>query len=155
MLRAAALDHYSLSQRSSRARICRAGQLVTADALQLSSKVAVSLQRFETRSSAVTKAQCAELLKFCQLLCNYSLTVRTRSSATEDGPRDALCQSKSCRLLDNFSYNITLYNKSTTNRSNGVAAIGLTQKYQPLQLPCASCDKMAGVKSRPSQVLST
>ena len=38
----------------------------------------------------------------------------TRSSATADGPRDALCQSESCKLLHNCRNQ--LYNKSITNR---------------------------------------
>ena len=39
-----------------------------------------------------------------------------RNSATADGPRDALCQSKSCKLLHNCRKK--LYNKSSANQSN-------------------------------------
>jgi len=46
----------------------------------------------------------------CYLLCRP-----TRSSATADGPRDALCQSKPCQLLHKCRNKS--YNKSTTNRS--------------------------------------
>jgi len=45
----------------------------------------------------------------------YSWTI---SSATADGPRDALCQSASCQLLHNCRNK--LYNESRTNRSHGV-----------------------------------
>ena len=48
----------------------------------------------------------------------------TRSSAVADGPRDALCQLKSCELLHNSRTprigRPKLYNKSTRARSNGV-----------------------------------
>ena len=48
----------------------------------------------------------------------------TRSCASAEGPRDALCQSVSCQLLHNC--NNKLYNKSTTNRSDGVIALRST-----------------------------
>ena len=48
----------------------------------------------------------------------------TKSSATADGPRDALYQSKSCQLLR------WLYNKSTTNRSIEVWALWLTHVFK-------------------------
>ena len=45
------------------------------------------------------------------------------SSATVDGPRDTIYQSKSCQLLHNCIKN-KLYNKSAVNRSNGVKTLG-------------------------------
>jgi len=47
---------------------------------------------------------------------------KTRSSATADGPRDALCQSKSrAQLCEQV-----VYHRPKTNRSNGVRALRLT-----------------------------
>ena len=45
---------------------------------------------------------------------------QTGSSATADGPRDALCQSKSCQLLHDCSKSCT---KIRTNRSDGVRGL--------------------------------
>jgi len=47
-------------------------------------------------------------------------TTTMRISATVDGPRNALCQSKSCQRLHNYSNR--LYNKTATDRSNGAGA---------------------------------
>ena len=61
----------------------------------------------------------------------------TRSCATADRPRDALCQSKSCRLLHNCRNK--LYSKSTANRSNGVRGLQLTDvtcSNQPRLVDC-------------------
>ena len=45
--------------------------------------------------------------------------------ATADGPRDALCQSKSCQLLL-YDCKNKHYNKSAINRSNGIKALRST-----------------------------
>ena len=45
----------------------------------------------------------------------FELTCSTRSSVAADGPRDALCQSKSCHRLHNGRNK--LYNKSQTRNS--------------------------------------
>ena len=61
----------------------------------------------------------------------------TRICATADRPRDALCQSKSCRLLHNCRNK--LYSKSTANRSNGVRGLQLTDvtcSNQPRLVDC-------------------
>jgi len=44
----------------------------------------------------------------------WRITSTARSGTIADGPRDALCQSKSCQLLHNCMNK--LYNKSTTNQ---------------------------------------
>jgi len=55
-----------------------------------------------------------------------SMTYRlldVRSSAMAEGPRDALCQLKSCEQL--HSYRNKLYNKSSRNRSSdGIKVLG-------------------------------
>jgi len=61
----------------------------------------------------------------------------TRSSATADRPRDALCQSKSCQLQHNCRNK--LYSKSTANQSNGVRGLQLadvTCSNQPRLVDC-------------------
>jgi len=49
------------------------------------------------------------------------LSFITRISAIADGPRDSTCQSNSCQLQHN-----NLYDKSRTNRSNGVRGLQST-----------------------------
>ena len=51
----------------------------------------------------------------------------TRSSTIAEGPRDALCQSKSCPLP--HSCRNKLYKKSTTKRSYGVGGLQSTDMY--------------------------
>jgi len=60
---------------------------------------------------------------------------KTRSSATADRPRDALCQSVSCQLLHSCRHK--LYSKSTTNRINGVRGLQLIDcSKQPRLVDC-------------------
>jgi len=44
---------------------------------------------------------------------SITTTTTMRISATADGPRNALCQSKSCQRLHNYSNK--LYNKTATD----------------------------------------
>ena len=59
--------------------------------------------------------------------------ISRRSSATADGPRDALCQSRSYQLLHNRRNK--LYSESTTNRSNRVRGLATCSK-QPRLVDC-------------------
>jgi len=51
------------------------------------------------------------------------LNIDNKLCYTADGPRDAICQSKSCQLLHNLQCMNNLYDKSRTNRSNGVRGL--------------------------------
>ena len=63
---------------------------------------------------------------------DHERTKGTRSSATTDGPRDMLRQSKSYQVLRD--YRNKLYNKSTTNQSNGVKSVTADHTHTHIHL---------------------
>ena len=55
---------------------------------------------------------------------------KTRSSATADGPRDAICQSKSCQLLHNSVYGNNLYDEGYSRPTCNKLVHSATTRWQ-------------------------
>jgi len=109
---------------------------------------------FHAFFSALARNQLSVFCFSCQLcmsvsakLLSSTIPVDTRSSATADGPRDALCQSRSCQLLKN-SVGTSCTTNPEQNRSKGVETVTVDRRRINIAHPAMTRSTVVSVIHR-------